>query len=88
MKKISYEQISNLLFEVEFESYELLNDEELIWLLKSNVCEERAIAARLLGEREAIEALPYLCNALSAEQEKGVSLIITESLMCLASIKK
>lgn len=37
MKKLTYKQISNLLFNVEFDSYELLNTEELIWLLKSDI---------------------------------------------------
>ena len=88
MKKLTYEQISNVLLGFEFESYELLNNQELIWLLKSNIVEERAIAAKLLGERQALEALPFLCNALSSEKEKSVCLIITETLMCLAITKE
>ena len=88
MKKITSKQISKMLFEVPFESYELLNNDELIWLLKSDVMEERAIAAKFLGEREAMEALPFLCNALSCEMDKCIRIIITDALTCLATLKQ
>ncbi len=88
MKKLTYKQISNLLFNVEFDSYELLNTEELIWLLKSDLKEERAISAKLLGEREAKESLPYIFNALQLEKEKSISIILSETLMCLATANK
>ena len=84
MKKLTYKQISSLLFSVEFESYELLNNEELIWLLKSDIKEERAISAKLLGEREAKESLPFLFSALQLEKEKSICLILSESLMSLS----
>ena len=84
MKKLSYKQISNLLFTVEFDSYELLNTEELIWLLKSDSKEERAISAKLLGERESKESMPYIFSALQVEKEKSISMILSETLMQLA----
>lgn len=84
MKKLTYKQISSLLFSVEFESYELLNNEELIWLLKSDIKEERAISAKLLGEREAKESLPFLFSAMQLEKEKSIGLILSEALMSLA----
>lgn len=84
MKTLTYKQISNLLFNVPFESYEMLNNEELIWLLRSDLKEERAISAKLLGEREAKEAMPYLFSALQLEKEKSISIILSEAMMCLA----
>jgi hypothetical protein len=84
MKKLTYKQISSLLFAIEFESYEMLNNDELIWLLKSDMKEERAISAKLLGEREAKESLPFLFSAMQLEKEKSVSMILSEALMSLA----
>jgi hypothetical protein len=84
MKKLTYKQISSLLFTIEFESYEMLSNEELIWLLKSDMKEERAISAKLLGEREAKESLPFLFSAMQLEKDKSVSMILSEALMSLA----
>lgn len=85
MKKIAYHEISSILFNADLDSYENLDDQELVWLLKSVVPEERAIAAKLLGERESSIALPYLCNTLATEKEKYISIIMSEALMNLTA---
>jgi hypothetical protein len=88
MQKLTYKQIGNLLFHVEFDSYDLLSTEELIWLLNSNLKEERAISAKLLGECEAKESVPYLLKALQSEHDKNVALIMNEALMSLSIANK
>lgn len=88
MQKLTYKQIGNLLFQVEFDSYDLLSTEELIWLLNSNLKEERAISAKLLGEREAKESVPYILKALKSEHDKNVALIMNEAFMSLSIANK
>ena len=88
MKKLAYSEISKILFNAEIESYENLTNEELIWVLKSEVPEERAIAAKLLGERNAMIALPYICKTLANEKEKYISVIMSEALLSLTAGQK
>lgn len=85
MRKLKYKEISSILFNAELDSYENLNNEELIWLLKSEVPEERAIAAKLLGDREDIHALPFICNTLALEKENYISIILSEALIHLTA---
>ncbi|NJK96596.1 MAG: hypothetical protein HC905_18240 [Bacteroidales bacterium] len=41
----------NMVYLANLDSYDILNNNELTWLLKSNVPEERIIAAQLLRDR-------------------------------------
>lgn len=85
MKRTTYNEIRSIIFNAELDSYENLNDEELIWLLKSEVAEERAIAAKLLGDRGSMAALPFICKRLATEKEKYISIIMVEALKMLTT---
>jgi len=59
-KSLNHYQVMNLLYLANMDSYDILNDNELMWLLLSNIEEERIIAALLLRDRKRsslIEAL-------------------------------
>jgi len=63
-----------------YDSYEHLNDQELIWLLASTVPEERTIAARMLSERMVYDSIPNLIESLQVETKLYARIAISEAL--------
>ncbi len=51
-KSINQLKDMNLRYLAHLDSYDILNNKELMWLLSSNVEEERIIAALLLRDRQ------------------------------------
>jgi hypothetical protein len=85
MNIIDYNKTPNILLNIGLDSYELLNNQELIWLLKSNVKEERGIAAKFLSEREVKQSLPYIAQALEVEKDEYIAMIMLEAQLNLLS---
>jgi hypothetical protein len=80
--KSSMQQLQNRGFVpyIKFDNFEFLQNIELIWMLSSPFTEERTIAAQMLGERRAQEAIQALCHALKTEKKLYSKIAISEAL--------
>lgn len=65
------------------EQFQALTNTELIHLLADADPGNRTAAARLLGERKAEEAVPYLCSQLTKETALYSRIAISESLAAI-----
>jgi hypothetical protein len=61
-KSLSQYQQINMSYLANLDSYDILNNSELVWLLESNIAEERIIAAQLLRDRKISSMVETLNN--------------------------
>lgn len=63
-KSLNQFQQIDISYLAHLDSYDILNNNELMWLLSSNVAEERIIAAQLLKDRK----MTSLIDALNSQK--------------------
>lgn len=61
-KSLSQYQQIDMSYLANLDSYDILNNSELMWLLESNIAEERIIAAQLLRDRKISSMIETLNN--------------------------